>query len=421
VECDYRTEVERGALASFPFSTNGLDEYTAGTFGGALRGDLLAASQGNSIARIELNAAGTAVTANTTLFSSVGQMPLDLTAQGDADPFPGTIWVADFLGDVILVFEPDAVACSGADDPGLDEDDDGFDNADEIDNTTNPCSAADVPPDADGDRISDLNDPDDDDDGRPDTVDRFAVDAADGRDTALPVVLTWDNDAPPAGGILGLGFTGLMADGQSDYRGLFDPTRMTAGGAAGVVTIDEVGDGDALGPANRQTYGFQLGVDATPTSTPFVVHTRLPAPFSAAGGPGGAATATGPSYGVFFGTGSQDDYVKLTVAANGGAGGFLLVDERGGVPASVTAPGPAWPSPGAAAVDLFLRVDPVAHTVQASYAIGGGAPVAVGGTRTVPAAWFSGAAGPAVGLISTSTGPAPAFPATWDFLEVRPA
>jgi hypothetical protein len=39
----------------------------------------------------------------------------------------------------------------------------------------------------------------------------------------------------------------------------------------------------------------------------------------------------------------------------------------------------------------------------------------------VPSSWFTGATRPAVGIISTSAGPAPPFPATWDLLEVHPA
>jgi Malectin domain/Abnormal spindle-like microcephaly-assoc'd, ASPM-SPD-2-Hydin len=412
VECDYRTEVERGALASFAFSTNGLDEYTAGNFGGAMDGDLLAASHDDGIHRIQLSADGTAVTSSSVLFSSSASVPLDVTALGDSDPFPGSIWVADFLGDGVVVFEPEDFSCTGADAGDLDEDGDGYDNADEIDNGTNPCSPADRPPDADADLTSDLNDPDDDNDGLPDTTDPFAVDAANGRGTPLPSVLTWDNDAPPAGGLMDLGFTGLMANG-SGYAGLFDPAKMTAGGAAGVVTVDEVADGDALGAANTQQYGFQHGIDASPSSGPFVVHTRLPAPFS------GVAATGGQSYGVFVGTGNQDNYVALAAAANDGDGGFRLVNEQGGDPTALTAPGPAWPGPGV--VDLFLRVDPAAATVQASYAVDGAAPVAVGGPQSVPAAWFSGATAPAVGIISTSTGSAPVFPASWDFLEVQPA
>ncbi len=413
VQCDYRNEAARGALTSFGYSTNGLTEYTASNFASAMRGDLLTASYDDAIHRIELNAGGTAVVANTVLFSNAGSLPLDVTAVGDAGPFPGTVWVADFVGNVVNVFEPQTVACTGADDPALDEDGDGFDNADEVDNGTNPCSSADVPPDADGDDTSDRNDPDDDNDGRPDTTDPFAVDALNGRGTSLPSVLTWDNDAPPPGGLLGLGFTGLMTDGTSDYTSRFDASKMTTGGAAGVVTVDEVADGDALGGTNTQQYGFQHGIDVTGASAPFVVRTRLPAPFSA------STPAGNQSYGVFFGTGTQDDYVKLVVSANGGAGGFALVDEQGGVPSTVTVAGPAWPSAGE--VDLILRVDPASNTLQASYAIDGAAPVAVGGPRTVPASWFSGATAPAVGIISTSSGAAPPFPATWDFLEVQPA
>jgi hypothetical protein len=90
-----------------------------------------------------------------------------------------------------------------------------------------------------------------------------------------------------------------------------------------------------------------------------------------------------------------------------------------GSPAAVTAPGPTWPI--ASAVDLYLRVDPGAGTVQASYSIDGAAPVAVGGLQAVPTSWFSQAVAPAVGIISTSAGAAPPFPATWDFLEVQPA
>jgi Malectin domain/Abnormal spindle-like microcephaly-assoc'd, ASPM-SPD-2-Hydin/Glucose / Sorbosone dehydrogenase len=413
VECDYRTEVERGAMASYAFSTNGLTEYTASNFGGAMRGDLLTASHNDAVYRVRLSPDGTAVTSNTILFSSAGLLPLDVTASGDTGPFPGTIWVADFQGHAIVVFEPGDFACTGTDSPTLDEDGDGFTNADEIDNGTNPCSPADSPPDGDGDHTSDRNDPDDDNDGLPDTSDPFAVDPANGRNTPLPAVLTWDNDAPAADGLLGLGFTGLMTNRSTNYADLFDPSRMTAGGAAGVVTVDEVPDGDALGAANTQRYGFQHGVDVTGATGPFMVHTRLPAPFS------GTIPTGAQSYGVFLGTGDQDNYVKLTVAANNGAGGFAVVNEQAGTPSTITATGPTWPGPSA--VDLYLRVDPGAGTVQPSYSVDGGASVAVGGPLSVPTSWFSGATAPAVGIISTSAGPAPAFPATWDFLEVQPA
>jgi len=69
--------------------------------------------------------------------------------------------------------------CQGNPGNNIDEDGDGYTNTDELDNGTNPCNAADQPEDFDGTTIggflvSNLNDPDDDDDGIPDTSDKFA-------------------------------------------------------------------------------------------------------------------------------------------------------------------------------------------------------------------------------------------------------
>jgi hypothetical protein len=211
VECDYLAPgAEKGSLASFDASTNGLAEYTATNFGGAMDGDLLAAGYDNTIYRIKLNATGDAVVTKESLFSTVGGNTLDVVAQGDSGEFPGTVWMADLWQQKIVVFEPKegGGTCDAADDPSLDSDQDGFDNADEIDNGTDPCSAADLPPDNDGDKTSDLNDPDDDNDTMPDTSDPFAVDKDNGKTTNLPVSYTWNNDAPAAGGLLNLGLHG---------------------------------------------------------------------------------------------------------------------------------------------------------------------------------------------------------------------
>ena len=54
----------------------------------------------------------------------------------------------------------------GSDPRTTDSDGDGYTNQDEADNGTDPCSTASVPPDDDGDHLSDLNDPDDDNDAR---------------------------------------------------------------------------------------------------------------------------------------------------------------------------------------------------------------------------------------------------------------
>jgi hypothetical protein len=423
VECDYRAPgAEKGSLASFGGSTNGLAEYTASNFGGAMDGDLLAAVyNSNEIRTIKFNAAGDAVVSNETLFSAVDIRPLDVTAQGDAGPFPGTIWVADNSSGNIVVFEPSISggSCTGADDPALDEDGDGFDNADEIDNGTNPCSNADRPPDIDGDKTSDLNDPDDDNDGQPDTSDPFAADENNGKTTNLPVSYTWDNEDEGTvnpGGLLNLGFTGLMTNKISNYLSLYDPANMTAGGAAGAVTIDKVPAGDAFKTTNTQKYGFQFGVNATPTSGVFDAHTQIAAPFA------GMTPENNQSMGLFIGNGDQDNYVKLTTHANSGAGGIQFAKEVGG--AFTKQPTAAVSMPGPDAVDLYLTIDPAANTVQPSYSVttngAAGARQNLGGPMSVPAGWFGGTRGLAVGIISTSGGPGPEFPATWNFIEAVP-
>ncbi len=95
-----------GSLTTIISSTNGLDEYAASNFLGGMQGDLLVASFNKSIYRLQLNNAGTQVTSKSQLVTGLGSVPLDLTAQGDNDPFPGTIWVVDNLAETITVLEP---------------------------------------------------------------------------------------------------------------------------------------------------------------------------------------------------------------------------------------------------------------------------------------------------------------------------
>jgi N-acetylneuraminic acid mutarotase len=107
IQADFRNPgANNGALATFNSSTNGITEYTAtGFFGGAMTGNLLVASLDGSIRRIQLNTDGSQVTSNTVLATGFGKMPLDVVAQGDNDPFPGSFWVADYQTGSIHVFE----------------------------------------------------------------------------------------------------------------------------------------------------------------------------------------------------------------------------------------------------------------------------------------------------------------------------
>ena len=133
-----------------------MDEYTASNFGGAMQGDLLAAAFNGNIYRMELNAAGDDVINGANgeaLLSGFGATPLDLVAQGDTPALPGRDHRRDLRrrqhhGVRARRLRWSARARTTR---SLDEDTDGYDNADEIDNGTNPCSGGSKPDDADGD------------------------------------------------------------------------------------------------------------------------------------------------------------------------------------------------------------------------------------------------------------------------------
>jgi len=425
IECDYLQPItlaqitgggvgEDNSIFGWPTSTNGLVEYTASNFNGAMQGDLLATGWNLpfSVFRVkvtyDINQVPTIVH-DETLFQGIVGRPLDITTLGDGTPFPGTIWVSVFFGNgsgnSIQVYEPnDFFTCTGAYD-GSDEDSDGYTNADELDNGTNPCSAASVPADNDGDLVSDINDPDDDDDTILDPSDAFAVDAQNGLTTFLPLEFTWDSVSH--GGILDLGFTGLMTNGVATWTSQFDDSKMTAGGAPGVITLDNVTAGDALGATNTQEYAFQVGVDVTSEVKPFTVETALKNFLL-------GKTVTTQSAGLFVGKGDQDNYLKVVAAGNGGAGGIEVVLEIAGAPTATMFPAAVLGNE----IALYLTVDPLALTVQPGYAINGGPRIDVGAPLAVPASWVTGSTALAAGMISTTGGGA-SYSATFNDLIIE--
>ncbi|MEL6274494.1 MAG: PKD domain-containing protein, partial [Bacteroidota bacterium] len=300
-------------------STNGIAEYTASNFEGAMQGDLLTASFNGNINRYKLASNNTTAIVDEVIFSGFGSSPLDVVAQGDDDIFPGTVWAATYGSNNVTVFEPaDFGNCPQPGEPGYvgtdDSDNDGFTNDDEIDNGTDHCSAGDKPSDNDGDNISDLNDDDDDDDNILDVNDEFALDANNGLTTNLPIDYSFFNNDPGTF-LFGLGFSGLMVNGSTDYLDQFDPDNISAGGAAGKMGFDAIPEGDALGSLNNQLNAFQLGINVDANSNPFTFRSEIESPFFLVNG-----SATTPvdfqSQGVYIGTGDQDNYLKV-VFTNG--------------------------------------------------------------------------------------------------------
>ncbi len=435
-ECDFQNSGEDdGALANYNPSTNGIAEYTASNFNGSLKGTLLAAAFNGNIYGAALNAAGDAVincpavpdNCNTSFASGFGGTPLDVTTQGDDDVFPGTVWAATYGANNITVFEPqDFLQCSGDDDDTIDEDGDGYSNADEIDSGTDQCSPAGVPSDndgsvaADGFKDSDLNDPDDDDDGLLDTEDAFAVDAANGKSTSLPINYPLFN-GDPGSGFYGVGFTGLMSNG-SDYLTLQDPDEdLIVGGAAGIYTDPSVGEGDAFQGSNSQVNAFQFGIDVDSNTPPFTVRANLAGSFLGAN-PSGAL-----AQGLYIGTGDQDNYLRLAITpGSDGNGGLQVLTENNGstTESTVNVAGILK----ATLVELHLSVDSSAGTVQPKYIIDSGTVTPLGAPVSLSGALLSAVRGSyqisgvdsalAVGLVATSAGPAPEFDASWDYIEV---
>ena len=418
VECDFQMPGDDdGALYTWGHSTNGLTEYTASNFGGALKGNLLAAGYNGAIHRLELNGAGDDVVDESDFASGFGSKPLDVVAQGDTDPFGGTVWAVTYGANNITIFEPgdydgsDTGSCSADDDPALDEDNDGYSNADEIDNDTNPCSAASKPDDFDGDLVSDLNDSDDDGDGLLDTEDPFALDADNGTATSLPVEYElFNND--PGFGFGGVGFTGLMTNG-SDYLDLLDPDDdLIIGGTSGLFTDPSVGEGDVYQNDNTQANALQFGIDVDAGTAPFTIEAQLNGPFN-------GLIGDYASQGIYIGTGDQDNYLKVVLNDGSGNGGIQVFKEVNAKKASDNTSNIGGIL-NASNVTLYLSIDPAAATAQPRYAVDGGAVTDLGSPVSIPASWLSGSddQGLAVGFIATSTGPASEFGATWDYINV---
>ncbi|MFC6873728.1 malectin domain-containing carbohydrate-binding protein [Halobellus marinus] len=399
--------------------TGGMAQYTASNFGGAMEGDLLQVELYGSIKRVELSADGETVTNVETIANTDG--PLGIAAQDDDEVFPGTVWIANHGGNDVTVFEPvdygDGDAGEQCDpdtlDPSGDADGDGYTNGDELAVGTDPCSSASTPADFDDDGNPNELDPDDDNDGLDDTEDPFAVDPDNGLDTTLPV--QHDLSELSLFGENGQGWTGLMTNGE-DYQALYDQTQMTVGGAAEVLTVENVPQGDAYSTTNTQQYAFQFGVD--PPDEPFTVETTV------------ASFPENPedyqSAGLFIGPGDQSNYVKLVAAANGGDGGVEFAKE-----VDDSFDGQMTDESAVTGNDVTLRmtVDPTTDpapdngvdevAVTAEYEVDGTTTEV--GTVAMPASWLDTSDGvaPAVGIISTSNGATSTFDATWTNIGVE--
>ncbi|MCR6639122.1 MAG: T9SS type A sorting domain-containing protein [Sporocytophaga sp.] len=408
------------SLLYFKNSTNGICEYRYS--GNPLYGDILAAGFDGNLYRIKLNETGEAVLNNkdaarlnldNPLGSALEGKALDVTSQGDGEIFEGTIWVAVYSANLIKVFEPATIICSNTS-PTADDDNDGYSNEEENDNQTDPCNPADSPADNDKDMISDKWDIDDDNDGVPDNQDFFALDNQNGLQNNIPKIFNLTN-ADPGTGFFGVGLTGLMSNGTSNYQDLYNNDNIIAGGAIGAITVEEVPEGDAYQTNNNQQYAFQVGINTNKNTGVFTVKTGILPNYFSSGTP-----QNFQSHGMFIGTGDQDNYIKLSLNANGGSGGIELLTESDGVATSLQNPLPgAIPQTN---IIFYFTIDPETGTIYPKYKIEDAmysfdpiqAPAKVASTIQNDQTAL------AVGLIATSRGSGNRFSATWDYIEVTP-
>ncbi len=414
--------VNDNALTTFETSTNGMAEYTSTNyFNGQLTGDILTADFFGKIWRLKLSADGTQVVSKEVFASGFGEIALDITTQGNGEVFDGTVWACDYTASKIYIFTPDAgaIVCSGNNtSTTLDDDGDGYSNKDEADNGTDPCNPVSKPADFDNDKISDKNDNDDDNDGIPDVADAFYRDAKNGQATATTLQYPFLNNNPGTG-LFGLGFTGLMSDGNTDPDHLFDISNpgLVMGGAVGLASFP-ADQGTAT--TNTQKNGFQFGYKTGNGAPSFEVQAQMLAPFF--NGLNASQLNQNHVQGIYIGTGEQDNYLMaaLSGASGGATPGIRIRIENGGtltknsfVPvAGIIDAGTIQlslfvnPTTGRVTVKYNTDVDPTWKTVEADIVVSGPLLTKLQSANAV-----------ALGLMATS-GTAASFSARYDYLNV---
>ncbi|WP_306013872.1 MULTISPECIES: PKD domain-containing protein [unclassified Allomuricauda] len=425
-----------GEIAVWGTNTNGIAEYRASNFNGAMQGDLLATASNGNIRRVQLTANGQLESLNQSFLSGTKGYILGIATTDDDEIFPGTIWTGDLSGN-IQVFEPlDFVECVLPGSPGYqptaDNDFDGYSNQDEIDNGTDICNGGSQPSDFDslqgGTLVSDLNDPDDDFDGIPDVEDPFQLGdpSTNGSDAfSLPVANDFFNYQQGLGGYLGLGLTGFMNNGMGDGNWLNFTDRRddpndpnpndVMGGAPGIITM-HMTSGTALGIANTQEKGLQYGAQVDASTGVFRVTGGMVG-FTGASRLYGNTAATNGELGFFIGDGTQSNYIKFVVNTNG----FVVLQEVNdipGTPISVTIAESDRPESG---ILFHFVVDPATGTVNFEYQIDGASPVAIGELTAegpILEAIQNQGTDLALGLIGTSNTEGVELEGSWDFLNI---
>ena len=423
-------------ITTWGTNTNGIDEYTASNFNGAMKGNLIAGVNTGVLRRVELKADGSLSKLTPSFVSGLGGDALGITCNSDNEIFPGTIWVVTLNGKLIVLEPQDFGECKAPGDPGYDAnadyDSDGYTNQDEEDNGTDPCNGGSQPNDFDksptGPNVSDLNDLDDDGDGIPDENDVFQLGdpQKSGSDAfLLPVTNELFSSNTELGGYKGLGVTGMMNNGAPNPNWLNwldrrdDPNDPNdndiLGGAIGAMTM-QMTSGTALGSSNNQEKGFQYGIQVNSNSGNFTVEGGI-ANFNGPVQLYGSNSPSNGELGFFIGDGTQSNYIKFIITPSG----LLALQELNDVPQtpiSLSIPVGNRPS---SSVSFYYVVNPSNGQVVLKYSFDAGAKVTLGTINakgSILQSLQNAGKDLAVGMIGSSNNPGVEVEGTWDFLNV---
>ena len=420
-------------------NTNGIAEYTASNFEGAMKGNLLAGVNTGELRRVELNEDGSLKTLTASFASGLGGDALGVTCNGDNSIFPGTIWVATLNGYLIVLEPQDFVVCLAPGDPDYDaladNDNDGYTNQDEVDNNSDPCNGGSQPNDFDksagGTLVSNLNDPDDDNDGIADSQDRFQLGdpVKEGSDAfAFPVINELFSSNSKLKGYMGLGMTGLMNNNDPNPNWIKwldrrdDPNDPNPndilGGAIGAMTM-QMTQGTALEAVNSQEKGFQYGVQVEKNSGVFTVSGGL-MNFDAPLQLYGHTEAPDGELGLFLGDGTQSNYIKFVVTKSG----LYAQQEINDVAQNPVFLGISNEQRPKAGIAFYFIVDAASGNVVLEASFDGNPRMKVGTIQaegSILNAMQNATQDLAVGFIGTSNAPGVELEGTWDFLNVTGA
>ncbi|WP_339924616.1 malectin domain-containing carbohydrate-binding protein [uncultured Cyclobacterium sp.] len=410
-----------------PNNSNGIAEYTASNFEGAIKGSLIVGKNGGILHLIHLNENGTLKEAEFNKWNLNGGNALGITTNGDVSSFPGTIWAATFDNRIMVLTPADDIFCIAIDDPEFDPladyDHDGYSNQDEIDNGTDYCSGGSAPNDYDKDLISNLNDEDDDGDGISDSLDPFQV----GYPINLPLEnQLFTNQSDASGnefGYLGLGLTGLMNNGDSNPNWLdwLDKGNDSPGppdiygGTAGAIQVSMTG-GTANGLSNNQDKGFQLGINVGSEIGNYVISSGIIGLSS----PGQLYDFDGTGeVGIQIGDGTQSNFIKLVFNSAGVLASQEINDVEDPNPLFLPIPVNERPNSNTL-IELSFDIDPVNGTVKPFYKYSNQALVPLGTIQAAGAVLTSiqDINQPlAVGIYGTSNDPNKSFIGVWNFIS----